>query len=80
MRLVATAGLVAVAGTTVVLANSGRGATGETAIEDKKADASDNAAEAAGGMIGATAVPPMTWAIAAEASDKATEACWIADP
>ncbi len=89
MRLVATAGLLAVAGTalgadgpgtTVALANSGRGAIGKAVIEDKKAEASDNAAEAAGGRIGATAVPPMTWAIAADASDNATEACWIAGP
>ena len=86
--LVATAALLAVAGTTpgadgpgttVALANNGRGATGKTVIEDKKAEAADSAAEAAGGRIGATAVPPTTWAIAADASDKATEACWIAD-
>ena len=72
---VATAGLLAVAGTTVALANTGRGAIGEIAIEDKKAEASDNAADAAGGRLGATVVPPTTWAIAADASDKATEAC-----
>lgn len=80
VRLDATAGLLAVGGTTVALANTGRGVIGKTATEDKKAEASDNAAEAAGGRIGATVVPPTTWAIAADASDKATEACWIADP
>ena len=80
VRLDATAGLLAVGGTAVALANTGRGVIGETAIEDKKAEASDNAAEAPGGRIGATVVPPTTWAIAADASDKATEACWIADP
>ena len=80
MRLVATAGLLAVAGITVALANTGRGVIGTTATEDKKAEAADNAAEAAGGRIGATVVAPTTWAIAADASDKATEACWIADP
>ena len=85
MVLVATAGLLAVAalavaGTIVALVNSGKGGIGEAAIEDKKAEASDNATEAAGGRGDATAVPATTWAIAAEASDKATEACWIADP
>ena len=80
MVLVAVTGLLAVTATTVTLAKSGKGGAGETAMEDKKAEASDNAAEAAGGRIGATAVPLTTWAIAAEASDKATEACWIADP
>lgn len=87
--LVATAGLLAVTGTTlgadgpgtiVALAKTGRGAIGDAAIEDKNADASDNAAEAAGGRTGATAVAPTTWAIATDASDKATEACSTADP
>ena len=78
--LIAVTGLLAVAVTTVVLANKGEGGAGETAIDDKKAEASGNAVEAAGGRVGAKAVPPTTWAIAAEASDKATEACWIADP
>ena len=82
--LVATAGLLAVTGATlgadgletiVAFANTGRGAIGDAAIEDKKAEASDNAAEAAGGRTGATAVTPTAWAIAADASDKATEAC-----
>ena len=89
MGLVATAGLLAVTGATlgadgpetvVAFANTGRGAIGDAAIEDKNAEASDNAAEAAGGRIGATGVTPTTWAIAADASDKATEACSIADP
>ena len=84
MVLVATAGLLAVAalavaGTIVALVKSGKGGIGEAAIEDKKAEASDNATEAAGGRGDVTAVPATTWAMAAEASDKATEACWIAD-
>lgn len=79
MTLVAVTGLLAVAGTTVALENSGKGGAGEAATEDKKAEASDNATEAAGGRIGATVVPPTAWAIAAEASDRATEACSIAD-
>ena len=58
ITLVAVTGLLAVAGTTVVLENSGKGGAGEAAVEDKKAEASDNAAEAAGGRTGATAVPP----------------------
>ena len=78
--VVVTAGLLAVAalavaGTIVALVNTGKGGTGEAAMKDKKAEASDNAAEAAGGRGDATAVPATTWAIAAEASDKATEAC-----
>ena len=84
MGLVATAGLLPVIGNSlgadgpgiiVAFACTGRGAIGDAARDDKKAEASDSAAEAAGGRAGATGVTPATWAIAADASDKATEAC-----
>ena len=47
-------------GTIEAFANTGRGAMGDAAREDKNADASDNAAEAAGGRAGATGVTPAT--------------------
>ena len=89
MGLVATTGLLLEIGNTldavgpgaiVAFAYTGRGAMGEAASDDKKAEASDSAAEAAGGRVGATGVPPATPAIATDASDKATEAFSIAEP
>ena len=57
-----------------------RGTTaGAAAIEDKKADASDRGIEAAGGRTAAAVMTLLVWAIATDASDKATEACSIAD-
>ena len=63
----------------VALAKTGGTTAGTAAIEDKKAEASDRATEAAGGRTAAAVVTLPVWAIATDASDKATEACSIAD-
>ena len=66
-------------GAIVALANIGAAAGGAAAIEDKKAEASDRATEAAAGRATAAVVTLTAWAIATDASDKADEACSIAD-
>ena len=66
-------------GTMVTLANTGGATAGVAAMEDKKAEASERAMEAAGGMAGAAVMTLPACAMATDASDKATEACSMAD-
>ena len=64
----------------IAFVNTRKNIIDDAVKKDKNADASDKVLEAVGGRIGAIGVIPATWVIAADASDKATKACWMAEP